>query len=252
MKGKVCSADFCDINKDVSNFNKTGFFYCKRHYSQIRKYGKIIKTYLDIDKICSEKNCNNTKLVYNYKKTGKFFCKRHLDQLYLYGKTKETRFEPNKFVEKEKYYEIILKNNDLKEVSRALIDKRDYNAVKNHKWSDDRGYVHSWIDGKRTKLHRFLLKPKKDEIIDHINKNPLDNRRFNLRITTISVNCFNIKLKKNNTSGKTGISQDKDTNKWRARIMKNGRAIYLGTFKRIKDAIKVRKEAELKYYGFNP
>lgn len=44
------------------------------------------------------------------------------------------------------------------------------------------------------------------EMGDHRNRDPLDNRRENLRIATHSQNQINKKLQKNNSSGCRGIT----------------------------------------------
>ncbi|MBV4427145.1 GIY-YIG nuclease family protein [Clostridium tyrobutyricum] len=60
---------------------------------------------------------------------------------------------------------------------------------------------------------------------------------------------LNGNLQANNTSGITGVSFDKWANKWKSSIKLNGRSKYLGRFKKLEDAIKVRKEAEIKYFN---
>lgn len=49
-------------------------------------------------------------------------------------------------------------------------------------------------------------------VTDHINQNPLDNRKANLRIVTNSKNLFNRGKNTNNTSGFKGVSWDKTRN----------------------------------------
>ena len=56
------------------------------------------------------------------------------------------------------------------------------------------------------------------------------------------------KVRKNNTSGVTGVNYIKNIKKWRASIMFKGRKIELGCYSKIDDAIKARKEAEEKYF----
>ena len=58
-------------------------------------------------------------------------------------------------------------------------------------------------------------------------------------------------MQKNNTSGVVGVSYAKDRNKWASQIKVNNKTISLGHFLKKEDAIKVRKEAELLYFGFN-
>ncbi|MBN1786762.1 MAG: HNH endonuclease [Sedimentisphaerales bacterium] len=62
---------------------------------------------------------------------------------------------------------------------------------------------------KYTSLPRFILKAKKGQLVDHINRNPLDNRRKNLRLVTARQNNLNRKLKSN--TGYIGVSKTKRT-----------------------------------------
>lgn len=62
--------------------------------------------------------------------------------------------------------------------------------------------------------------------------------------------CYNRDLFKNSTSGKTGVHQRKDSDKWRAFINFEGKRINLRTFTTFDEAVRVREQAELEYYGF--
>lgn len=54
-------------------------------------------------------------------------------------------------------------------------------------------------------LHRVVALAKNGQIVDHINQNPCDNRRENLRICSNGVNRQNAKLNANNKSGFKGV-----------------------------------------------
>lgn len=56
------------------------------------------------------------------------------------------------------------------------------------------------------------------------------------------------RLRKNNTTGVNGVDYDKKLKKYRARIYVAGKNIALGCYSNLEDAIKVRKEAEEKYF----
>lgn len=57
---------------------------------------------------------------------------------------------------------------------------------------------------KSISLGRYIMRAGKGEIVDHRNRNPLDNRRCNLRIVTARQNMLNRKLK--NSTGLIGVS----------------------------------------------
>ena len=78
----------------------------------------------------------------------------------------------------------------------VLVDNEDEDLFNQYKWHiNDNGYVvwHGKIDGKKqtVRLHRLIAKPKKGLVVDHINRNKLDNRRSNLRCVTQAINCRN-------------------------------------------------------------
>ncbi|RIB06621.1 hypothetical protein C2G38_2046658 [Gigaspora rosea] len=68
--------------------------------------------------------------------------------------------------------------------------------------------------GKTIKLLHRMICPKW-KMIDHINRNGLDNRECNLRNTTPRENHLNCKKRKDNTSGYNGISFNKNNRAWR-------------------------------------
>lgn len=140
----------------------------------------------------------------------------------------------------------------------VLVDDKDYEQmVSLGKWNvsvrRNRPYVQKRIKkDKIIELHRFLLNAKKGEYVDHINKNTLDNRRCNLRICTNAANLRNGKIRPNNTSGYTGIfnmSKIQPHRPWHAQIRVNYKVIGLGSYKTFEDAVKARKQAEIKYFN---
>lgn len=85
--------------------------------------------------------------------------------------------------------------------------------------------------------------------IDHLNRDSTDNRRKNLRFSNRSLNCFNRDVSKYNKSGTVGVYKLTGYDRWGVQINYNGNRHYLGNYDSKEEAIKVRKEAELKYYG---
>ena len=84
--------------------------------------------------------------------------------------------------------------------------------------------------------------------VDHIYHKKYDNRKSQLRICDNQENCMNHKIHKNNTSGKSGISYRKDTNKWRVRLWFNGKCYNLGSFTDYDEAVRVRNEKEIELF----
>lgn len=129
-------------------------------------------------------------------------------------------------------------------------DLEDYDKIKNTCWHYDKdGYI---VDRDGNKQHRIIMEILDHNTqIDHIHgkKSRNDNRKDNLRIVTISQNQMNVPIRIDNTSGTTGVTFEKTREKWIANIQCNNKKIYLGQYNDKNTAVKVRKEAEEKYFG---
>ncbi len=79
-------------------------------------------------------------------------------------------------------------------------------------------------------LHRVIMETPEGLEVDHIDGNGLNNQRSNLRNATRSQNLRNQGAKSTNTSGRKGVSLDRQTGKWRARIWLEGKNRNLGSF----------------------
>jgi hypothetical protein len=119
----------------------------------------------------------------------------------------------------------------------------------------ENGYWHLMLDGKRYYSHRIVwaiannADPGELEI-DHIDGNRSNNHPSNLRLATSTQNNRNqVNRRTDNTSGTPGVCWHKPTQKWRARICIDKGELYLGLFACKHEAIKARREAELKHFG---
>ena len=90
--------------------------------------------------------------------------------------------------------------------------------------------------GKKFKIHRliaiaFIHNLENLQIIDHIDKNKLNNSLDNLRWTTQRNNCYNkIRKTQNSTSKYRGVCWDKKEKKWRVQIKLNDKTKHIGYF----------------------
>ena len=108
-------------------------------------------------------------------------------------------------------------------------------------------YHEKSVNGKRLRwvnyFHRAIMNPKKDEIIDHINQDKLDNRRENLRVANKSVNALNTDKNKGYTIRKLVDG----SLRYDVRLVVNGKNILSKTYTSKLDAIeayhKKKKEA---------
>lgn len=85
--------------------------------------------------------------------------------------------------------------------------------------------------------------------IDHIDRDPSNNRLSNLRAATRSQNARNKKIGRANTSGATGVTWHKRIGKWQAQIEMERKSIYLGVYSDLSDAVSARAEAARRYFG---
>ncbi|WP_261537079.1 HNH endonuclease [Burkholderia multivorans] len=141
----------------------------------------------------------------------------------------------------------------------ALVDDADTAAVSGYAWyADAAGYVrcsipHPEKPGRQTtlRLHRLVLGIPHGgrAVVDHVNGNPLDNRRANLRACGRAENAWNSRPRSTNRSGTTGVSYDNNAGKWRARIGFRNARRSLGLFETKALAVEFRELAESLLYG---
>lgn len=106
-------------------------------------------------------------------------------------------------------------------------------------------------------MHRLIMGATDPDIhVDHIDRDPLNNRRDNLRFCTHAENLRNCKLRVTNTSGVRGVAKltgsrisPTQKERWRAKIAINGKHIHLGCFDTKDEAVAARLAAEQKYFG---
>ena len=131
----------------------------------------------------------------------------------------------------------------------VFIDKQDLHLIKSyHPYIHHIGhFFYVRLNPTKIHLHRLIMDPPKGMVIDHINRNPLDNRRKNLRICTIQENLRN-QIRPNNKTGVAVVAIFKRYG-YTAQIKVNYKKIHLGVFKTIEEATKARKAAERRYYA---
>lgn len=109
------------------------------------------------------------------------------------------------------------------------------------------GYLQVRLGGKGYLVHRLIYLRQTGEypaLIDHIDRDSLNNKWSNLRVTTKQVNAINSGLPSNNKSGVKGVTWHKAGKKWTAQIKHNQVKIHLGSYDSLLDAVGARIQAE--------
>lgn len=128
----------------------------------------------------------------------------------------------------------------------AKVDNEDFERVKDINWYYSQGYAMNDTVGA---MHRFIMACPDDKIVDHINHNKSDNRRYNLRIGTQFENMANSNKSKYKSSIYKGVCKLKRGKKvWFSKIMSNGKIYCLGYFECEEEAARAydKKAIELK------
>lgn len=136
------------------------------------------------------------------------------------------------------------------------VSPEDFDSVAAFPWHvRNRGYVARTIrdeNGKRRQLHlhRFILGVDDAGVmVDHINGDPLDNRRENLRVCSNSENQRNRGVSKNSSTGYKGVCFHKQSGKYRAQIRHQGARHTIGQFPTPEEAAHAYNKASISLHG---
>jgi hypothetical protein len=120
----------------------------------------------------------------------------------------------------------------------AIVDDEDYYWLSQWNWnavsiknklyvkrSKKKGILKSGIKYE-VFLHRVIMKcTDSNLVVDHIDNNPLNNQKSNLRICTKAENNRNTSSHKDSSSKYLGVTYDKARKKWNAQLMVNGKRV---------------------------
>ena len=183
---------------------------CSKHYSQLRRYGKIFK-YSSRDKT------NHIEILEDYA------------EIFLIDKNNEICAKA------------LIDLDDVDKVKNIKWHRSDLQRSTYYCLSNDPEWK---------RIHRLIMGvTDKNIVVDHINHNGLDNRKSNLRICTSGQNTCNCLTSKNNKSGHKGVYWSKERKKWCAQISINNKTKGLGRYDTIEEAIEAREKAAKEYYG---
>jgi hypothetical protein len=130
----------------------------------------------------------------------------------------------------------------------TLISIRDFKRASAYHWFSHRGYACARQGKKHIYLHRLVMSAASDQCVDHLNRDPLDNRRINLRLCTRAQNTMNVSRRRNNKTGYTGVHFHKKNSSYVAYIGKRPRT-HLGSFATAVEAARAYNKAAKKRFG---
>lgn len=123
-----------------------------------------------------------------------------------------------------------------------LVDPEDVEMLSNYEWSASKQgrkvYAFCRVGDKIVYMHRMLLGLDigNELMVDHINGCTLDNRRSNLRAVTSLENSWHVVNAKANKYGFKGVTYNRVSGRYQARIRVGDRRVSLGYFDTAEDA----------------
>ena len=148
-----------------------------------------------------------------------------------------------------------MKRINLTQNKVALVDDKWFPYLSQFRWqarydrTTGKWYAARQVRRKFIYMHREILNAPDGLHVDHVNGDPLDNRKRNLRLATSAQNAWNRDKYKNNTTGYKGVTRDKGRGKLRAQITVHGKHIHLGWFDDPHEAALAYDRAVRQYHG---
>lgn len=142
----------------------------------------------------------------------------------------------------------------------TIVDDEDFESLIKLKWQyakrGENGYARCVMidkNGAKIKMymHRLIINPDKQSVIDHIDMDGLNNQKTNLRICTRQQNLCNNR-KHRGTSKYKGVyfrGGEYGHNKWRSCISHNNKTVHIGSFATQEEAALARDMAAIKLRG---
>ena len=131
------------------------------------------------------------------------------------------------------------------------IDDEDYDLVSRYTWRPNSyGYLVTHI-GKhgQASVHRLIMGNPVGMDVDHVDGNPKNNCKANLRLCTTGQNIMNSKPQTGRSSKYKGVSWKKHAKSWEVYLNINGKRKHIGYFKNEDDAGRKYNEMATLYYG---
>lgn len=140
----------------------------------------------------------------------------------------------------------------------VLYDAEDAGKIEPHTWTLHKAHG-TYYATRRTPrpnrktilMHREVTDCPKGMMVDHINRNGLDNRRENLRVCTMSENMMNRSKTKQNSTGYKGVYKTGDSklNPYSSKICKNKKVYCLGHYRTPEEAAKAYDKKAIELFG---
>ncbi len=131
----------------------------------------------------------------------------------------------------------------------AYVDAADYEWLSQWPWQLRGGYAVRMEKRKPIYMHRAIMQPPKGMIVDHKNRNKLDNTRANLHNCTHQENACNRSKRRDALSRFKGVGFNRDYGKHFGAIFYKGKRYFLGYFPNEVEAARARDRKAVELLG---
>lgn len=138
----------------------------------------------------------------------------------------------------------------------AMVSDADFEELNKYKWranKQGRGFYAIrgiWKFKQTVYMHRVIMGALPGQQVDHIDGNPLNNQRANLRIVDYAGQRRGFQSKRRGKSSEfRGVYWNKPLQKWQAQIQHAGCIYYVGIFENEREAAHAR-DAKAREFGW--
>lgn len=132
------------------------------------------------------------------------------------------------------------------------VSDEDFEELSKYKWYPSGSMRHATGRPKGKKcmyMARYIMQPSEGMVVDHIDRNPHNNQRSNLRICTQGQNQRNRAKQRNNSSGYKGVYWSAAAQKWMVLVGFEGKSLYFGLYASKEEAKEVYDREARRLHG---